>query len=174
MRSSWSLSYLVKSFSMCVLVVTHLSFHTSHHPQAFLSRSTSGSIGGGFCRGSDPGWKDSHGWTTLSAPAPAAGRSVRSVIIIAVGPAALTSNCHWSPLCGAAILVPWKHAIIDGKVAADQVRSHGGIFHSKTLILVASIRLVFAIVDSYHTPDAIPSHDRLISWFRPLSALAKT
>lgn len=40
------------------------------------------------------------------------------------------------------------HAIVDGEVAADEVRAHGGVFAGQGLGFVDYVGLVFAVVDA--------------------------
>ena len=42
------------------------------------------------------------------------------------------------------------HAIVDRKVAADQVGTHGGVFTSEEIASIGGIRLVFTVVDPSH------------------------
>lgn len=43
------------------------------------------------------------------------------------------------------------HAVVDGEIAADQVRPHGGALAREDLGFIGDVRLVFAVV---HADDA--------------------
>jgi hypothetical protein len=66
------------------------------------------------------------------------------------------------------------HAIVDRKVAADEVSSHGGILLGQVLGRIVCICLIFAVV---HGDDTSISSGRgigAIVWVRPAAPLAKT
>ena len=47
------------------------------------------------------------------------------------------------------------HAVVDGEVAADQVRTHGCVLAGKEIRFIRGVRLVLAIIDASNA--SIPS-----------------
>lgn len=66
------------------------------------------------------------------------------------------------------------HAIVDGKIAADQVSAHGCVLASKQLASIGCISLIFAVVDTSHTSETGARAVELIMRFGPLAAAAQT
>jgi hypothetical protein len=65
-------------------------------------------------------------------------------------------------------------SIVEGKVSADQVSPHGGIFLSKNFILTNGVCLVLSVVHPDNASIARRTRERFIGWFRPAAATAQT
>ena len=69
-------------------------------------------------------------------------------------------------------MASWIHAIVDRKIAAYEVGSHGSVLARQDVILKCGICMVFAIVDTDNTLDTISGNVRFIGRLRPLSTVA--
>ncbi len=62
------------------------------------------------------------------------------------------------------------HAVVDGKVLADEVGAHGGVFAGEKLALVEGVGLVFAVVDAGDAGVAGAGAVGLVHGLGPLAA----
>lgn len=111
-------------------------------------------------------------WAAPTTSAPAASRGIQ---ILGINASPFRSNGYWQSLQNCSLVVAGRiHAIVDGKIAADQVSAHGCVLASKQLASIGCISLIFAVVDTSHTSEAGARAVELIMRFGPLPAAAQT
>ena len=77
--------------------------------------------------------------------------------ILRVETSAFRPDCNRHPLQDSAFVVPRRISpIIHGKIAADQVSTHGCVFCGEYLVLIGRICMILAIVDPDHALDTAP------------------
>ncbi|RLL94274.1 hypothetical protein CFD26_103533 [Aspergillus turcosus] len=87
-------------------------------------------------------------WATPTASALSARRGI-SIVEVAALPA--RTNGHWDALYDTPVVMASRiHAVVDGKVPTNQVRTHGRILTGKGLGFAYGIRLVFAVVNAHN------------------------
>ena len=110
-------------------------------------------------------------WTTPTTDVPAT--TARSRVI---GRMSARSDGDWESLNDTAVALMSRRilALVDGKVTADEVSTHGGLFSGQCFRLADSVRLIFAMVDSHRT--AVPGRCliELVSRVGPLTSTAET
>lgn len=65
------------------------------------------------------------------------------------------------------------HAVVDGEIAADQVRAHGGVFAGLRLGRTDCVGDVFAVVDADDACVAFWGAVGFVGWFGPVAAAAE-
>lgn len=66
------------------------------------------------------------------------------------------------------------HAVVDGEIAADQVRAHRGVFPRRRRRPAHVVGLIFPVVDP-HCADVVLRRDLgyFVCWFGPVAAAAE-
>ena len=66
------------------------------------------------------------------------------------------------------------HAIVDGEVSADEIRSHGGVLPGQRLRLVHHVCLILAVIDSSGAAVASRTLEALVHRIGPAAPAAET
>lgn len=128
---------------------------------------------GGLAVSTNPGPFTAFRAAAAAAPAVTTGRSVGPVVDIAAVPAG--ANRHGDALDNAAMVVAGRvHAVVDGKVPANQVGSHGGVFARQCLGLPDGVGLVFPVIHAHDARVARGSAKWLVKRLRPAATSAET
>lgn len=62
------------------------------------------------------------------------------------------------------------HAVVDGKVAADEVGTHSGALPGQRLIAADTVCSVLTIVDAYSACVSAVAYIGIVDWFGPVAA----
>lgn len=73
----------------------------------------------------------------------------------------------------AVVMAGRVHAIVDGEVAADHVRAHGGVLLGQLLGFADGVGLVFAVVDAHDAGVAIGTRVGFVERVRPAATAAE-
>lgn len=109
---------------------------------------------------------------TSAASALAAGRDVRVVPI--ARPAAGADRDRNALHHAAVVMARRVHAVVDGEVATDEIRPHGGALPRQGLVLADNVRLVLAVVDAHSARVSGRAVVQFVQRFWPAPASAET
>jgi hypothetical protein len=111
-------------------------------------------------------------WAAPTASALSARRGI-SIVKVAALPA--RTNGHRDALYDTPVVMARRiHAVVDGEVPTNQVRTHGRILTGKGLGFAYGIRLIFAVVDAHNAGVPACSCVRFVQRFWPAAASTKT
>lgn len=64
------------------------------------------------------------------------------------------------------------HAVVDGKIAANEISAHRGVFTRQGIRFVVGVGLVLAVIDPHHTLEASTRGVGFVEGVRPTSSPA--
>lgn len=112
--------------------------------------------------------------TTPATPAASAATTPARVGIIIPTRLAARANGNGNALHNATVVVTGGvHAVVDGEIAADEVRAHGGALSGQNLRGTDHVCLVLAVVDADHARIARWGYEGFIGRFWPAAAAAE-
>lgn len=109
--------------------------------------------------------------TASTASAPVATRGGIGILGIDAPP--FPANSHRKSLQNGPRIVAGRiHSVIDGKVPADQISTHGRVLTRKHFACVRCVRLIFPVVDTRHTGKASTGAIGFVVRFGPFPSAA--
>lgn len=106
-----------------------------------------------------------------TASAPIATRGGIGVLGIDTPP--FPANSHRKSLQDCPGVVAGRiHSVIDGKVPADQISTHGRVLTGKHFACVGGVRLIFPVIDTRHTGKASTGAIGFVVRFGPFPSAA--
>ena len=112
--------------------------------------------------------------TTPTTPTAATTGTTRNISIIIATRLPPRPNSNRYPLNHAAMVMSSRiHAVVDGEVAADQVRTHSGVLAGQSLRRADRVRLIFSIIDTDDAAVAFWSGAGFVRWILPAATAAE-